>query len=189
MQGNDFERASGDMIPRSSYDIQQQERWIAIGGGLSLLLAAVAGVMLWLARRRRPTRLERAEAALARGASSVEQAARTVRKQGPGLVVRGAERVEQAARSMRKQGPPMLAQRAESVEQAARTVRKQGPPMLRRGYARTEQAVDRTRAIGAGIAEQTTPLVERAREVGGGIAGGAQTLAERVKGFRRDGEG
>jgi hypothetical protein len=83
----------------------------------------------------------------------------------------------------------MLAHSAGSVEYAARNVRKQGPPMLRKGYERGERAVERTRAIGSEIAEQTSPVIERARGVGEGIAGGTQTLVERVRGFRRNGHG
>lgn len=117
MHNGDFEPRYSDALPSESYDLAQQERWVRLAAGLSVLFAVAAGVMMWLARRRQPTRLRRAEAALARGAGSVEQAARTVRKQGPGLITRGAESVEQAARSVRKQGPAYVAMSGARVEQ------------------------------------------------------------------------
>jgi hypothetical protein len=165
MQNSDFDRMDGDALLDETHDRRrQQNQWIMIAGGLSLLFAAIAGVLI-MRSRRRPTQLQRAEASLVAAAIAAEQAARTVRKQGPGMLARGAESVERAARTVRKQGPGMLAQGAGRAEQAARTVRKQGPPALRKGYQQTEQAVVRTRAAGAGLADSTQSLVDRVQEL------------------------
>jgi len=140
--------------------------------------------------------LDRAEAALAAAALQAEQAARTVRKQGPGLLVKGADRVEQAARTVRKQGPGLLVRSGERVEQWGRAIRKQGPGLLVKGAERAEQAARAVRkrgpsilAHGAGQAEQaartvrkqgppvlrkgvkqTEQVVARTRDLGAGIA-------------------
>jgi len=117
-----------------------QDRLMLIAGGLSVVFAAIAGILLILARRRPPTRIQRAEASLISAAQRAEQAARLVRKQGPGLVERGAGSVEQAARMVRKQGPGLVVKGGERVEQWGRTIRKRGPNVVARGAERVEQA-------------------------------------------------
>jgi hypothetical protein len=111
MQNSDFgQEEMGAMDYEAGYDSEwRQEQWIMLAGGLSLLFAVVAGVLLMLARRRRPTRIQRAEAALIAAAERAEGAARTVRKRGPGLLERGARRTEDLARTVRKQGPAVVA--------------------------------------------------------------------------------
>src|SRR5207253_5587263 len=123
MQNNNFEHEAADhqaedsTAEYSAYEReQQQQRWIMIAGGLSVFFAAVAGVLFLLWRRLRPTRLDRAEASLVAAAIAAEQAARTVRKQGPTLIERGALSVEQAARTARKQGPAVVVRSGERVE-------------------------------------------------------------------------
>src|SRR3954466_13980219 len=82
----------------------RQEQWMLIAGGLSVLFAVFAGVLILLARRR-PSRLQPAEAALTAAAERSEGAARIVRKRGPGALERGARRTENLAPMFRKQGP------------------------------------------------------------------------------------
>ena len=60
MYNQDYERPQGEPSGYSSEAQDGQERWIWMAGGLSLVFAAVAAVLLIMARRRRPTRLERA---------------------------------------------------------------------------------------------------------------------------------
>ena len=100
---HEFEQPSDDILPNSFETPQVQSPWMWVAGGLSILFGAAATILFLVARRqRRPARLRQAEASLIAAASRAEQAARTVRKQGPGLVERGAGRVEQAARTVRK---------------------------------------------------------------------------------------
>ena len=151
-------------------DEQKQQQTLMLAGGLSAVLAIVAGVWLAMRTRRPPTRIQRAEATLANAAARAEQAARTVRKQAPSFVERGAERVESAARTVRKQGPGMVAQGANRAEQVARTVRKQGPAKLRAGYEQTEQAWSRTRDFGNEVGAQAGQVIERSRKAGETVA-------------------
>ena len=173
-------------------DEQKQQQTLMLAGGLSAVLAIVAGVWLAMRTRRPPTRIQRAEATLANAAARAEQAARTVRKQGPSfverggsqierwgrslrkngpaVVVNGAARVESAARTVRKQAPGMVAQGANRAEQVARTVRKQGPAKLRAGYEQTEQAWSRTRDFGNEVGAQAGQVIERSRKAGETVA-------------------
>ncbi|HEX5688957.1 MAG TPA: hypothetical protein VFX76_03095, partial [Roseiflexaceae bacterium] len=127
MQNSDFDQHELD---RMGMDYEggdegtwDQEQLVMLAAGLSVLFAAIAGVLVLLARRRRPTRLQRAEAALANAATRAEQAARTVRKQGPGMLERGARRTEELARTVRKQGPSVVVKSGERVEQFGRAIR------------------------------------------------------------------
>src|SRR6185436_5006702 len=143
------------MQPDAEYDTgRQQEQWIAIAGGLSVLFAAVAGVLILLARRR-PSRLQRAEAALVAAAERAEEAARTVRKRGPGALERGARRTEDLARTIRKQGPAVVVRGGERVERFGRAIRKQGPSMLVRTADRMEQVARAVRKQGPGMVAQS----------------------------------
>src|SRR6266508_768292 len=140
MYNHEFERPAGDSMPNTFEQQYGQDWWLWLAGGLSVVFAAVAGVLLVLARRRRPTRLERAEASLVAAATRAEQAARTVRKQGPAVVVKSGTQVEQWGRMLRKRGPAFLERSADRVEQAARNVRKQAPSMVANSASRAEQA-------------------------------------------------
>ena len=142
MHNGEFEQGRLDE-PQSGawYDAEQREEWIMLAGALSVLFAAIAGVLVLLARRR-PTRLQRAEAALAAAAGRAEYAARTVRKQGPSMVAHSASRAEQAARA----------------------VRKQGPSILRQGVEQTGKAVERTRAVGDSVVGGTQDLFGRVQK-------------------------
>ena len=176
---------------------------LVVAGGLSVILAAATGVWLAFRTRRPPTRIERAEASLAHAATRAEQAARTVRKQGPTAIERGGARIEQWGRAIRKQGPGMLADGAERVEQAARTVRKQapgivaeragraekaarhvrkhGPARLRAGYEQTEQAWNRTREMSAEVGNKASETLEKSRKAGAEATSAAQHFGQRLR--------
>ena len=176
---------------------------LVFAGGLSVILAAATGVWLAFRTRRPPTRIERAEASLAHAATRAEQAARTVRKQGPTAIERGGARIEQWGRAIRKQGPGMLADGAERVEQAARTVRKQapgivaeragraekaarqvrkhGPARLRAGYEQTEQAWNRTREMSAEVGNKASETLEKSRKAGAEATSAAQHFGQRLR--------
>jgi len=129
MQNDDFafsEEANAMQNETNEADEGHQERWIMFAGGLSLLFAVVAGV-LFLRARRRPTRLQRAE-----------QAARSVRKQGPPLLRQGVQRTGKAVERARTASQ-------EIANQAGR-------------------AVEYTRAAGSSVAEGTQDLLERAQK-------------------------
>jgi hypothetical protein len=74
------------------------------------------------------------------------------------MLAEGAGRAEQAARTVRKQGPPMLRKGYHQTEQAVARTRE-----FSAGIAeQAGRAVERTREVGAGIGETTHGLVERA---------------------------
>lgn len=135
---------------------------LVVAGGLSIVLAATAGVWLAFRTRRPPTRIERAEASLAHAATRAEQAARTVRKQAPSIVERSAARVEQAARTVRKQGPTAIERGGARIEQWGRAIRKQGPGMLAEGAERVEQAARTVRKQAPGIVAERAGRAEKA---------------------------
>lgn len=132
---------------------------LVFAGGLSVILAAATGVWLAFRTRRPPTRIERAEASLAHAATRAEQAARTVRKQAPGIV----------------------AERAGRAEKAARHVRKHGPARLRAGYEQTEQAWNRTREMSAEVGNKASETLEKSRKAGAEATSAAQHFGQRLR--------
>ena len=141
MQNDNFNYEEVDAMRdnEASYETEwRQEQWIMLAGGLSVLFAAVAGVLILLLRRRRPTRVQRAEAALIAAAERAESAARTVRKQGPPILRRSVQRTEQAVEYTRGVGQGIAGQ--------------------------TSGAVARTREVGGSVVAGAQDLVGRVQK-------------------------